>query len=124
MTYSWGPHFQFNLQHTLQKFDVDGGRLFTANLTDVQATYQFSSRSFLRYTMQYTDRDNDPSLYTNPIQSRSKTLASQILYSYRLNAASRFFIGYSDAGFQNDVYDSIETTKRTVFAKLSYAWQP
>jgi hypothetical protein len=113
-----------NLEHTLQEFDVDGGRLFTANLTDIRATYQFSTRSFLRFTAQYTDQDRDPSLYINPVQSKSRTLANQLLYSYRINAASRFFVGYSDSGFQNDVYDSIEPTNRTIFAKFSYAWQP
>jgi hypothetical protein len=123
VTYNWGPHLQLNLSHTNQRFDVDGGRLFTANLTDGRATYQFSSRSFLRFTLQYTDTDRDKSLYINPVQRKSKSLATQLLYSYRLNAASRFFIGYSDSGFQNDSYDSIETTNRTVFAKLTYAWQ-
>jgi hypothetical protein len=124
VTYSWGPHLQMNLQHTLQEFDVDDGRLFTANLTDGRITYQFSPRSFVRFTLQYVDQDRDPSLYVNPVQSRYKTLATQLLYSYRINAASRFFIGYSDSGFQNDAYDSIEPTNRTVFAKFSYAWQP
>lgn len=124
VTYNWGPHLQLNLEHTLQEFDVDDGRLFTANLTDVRVTYQFSTRSFLRFTLQYTDQDRDPSLYINPVQSKSKTLASQLLYSYRINAASRFFVGYSDSGFQNDAYDSIEPTNRTIFAKFSYAWQP
>jgi len=124
VTYSWGPHLQMNLQHTLQEFDVDGGRLFTANLSDGRITYQFSPRSFLRFTLQYVDQDRDPSLYVNSVQSRNKTLATQLLYSYRIDAASRFFIGYSDSGFQNDSFDSIEQTNRTVFAKFSYAWQP
>jgi len=124
VTYNWGPHLQINLEHTLQEFDVDDGRLFTANLTDGRVTYQFSPRSFLRFTLQYVDQDRNPSLYINPVQNRSKTLATQLLYSYRINAASRFFIGYSDSGFQNDVYDSIEPTNRTIFAKFSYAWQP
>jgi len=115
---------QMNLQHTLQEFDVDGGRLFTANLSDGRITYQFSPRSFLRFTLQYVDQDRDPSLYVNSVQSRNKTLATQLLYSYRIDAASRFFIGYSDSGFQNDSFDSIEQTNRTVFAKFSYAWQP
>ncbi|MBL4821424.1 MAG: carbohydrate binding family 9 domain-containing protein [Gammaproteobacteria bacterium] len=123
VTYNWGPHLQINLDHTLQRFDVDGGRLFTAKLTDARINYQFTTRSFLRFTLQYTDKDRDQSLYVNPVQSRSKTLATQLLYSYRLNAASRFFIGYSDAGFQDDDLDSIESTNRTIFAKLSYAWQ-
>jgi len=124
VTYSWGPHLQMNLQHTLQEFDVAGGRLFTANLSDGRITYQFSPRSFLRFTLQYVDQDRDPSLYVNSVQSRNKTLATQLLYSYRIDAASRFFIGYSDSGFQNDSFDSIEQTNRTVFAKFSYAWQP
>ncbi|MCB1672416.1 MAG: DUF5916 domain-containing protein [Gammaproteobacteria bacterium] len=124
ITYNWGPHLQMNLEHTYQEFDSDGGRLFTANLTDARATYQFSARSFLRFTLQYTDQDRNPARYINPVQSRSKSLATQLLYSYRINAASRFFIGYSDSGFQNDAHDSIEPTNRTLFAKFSYAWQP
>jgi len=92
VTYSWGPHLQMNLQHTLQEFDVDGGRLFTANLSDGRITYQFSPRSFLRFTLQYVDQDRDPSLYVNSVQSRNKTLATQLLYSYRIDAASRFLL--------------------------------
>ena len=124
VTFSWGPHMQMNLQHTLQHFDVDGGRLFTARITDARLSYQFDARSFLRFTLQYTDNDRDPTLYVNPVQARRKDLGMQLLYSYRLNAASRFYIGYSDARFQDDRYRSLEATNRTVFAKLSYAWQP
>ncbi|MEX0619665.1 MAG: hypothetical protein WD180_12005, partial [Pseudohongiellaceae bacterium] len=122
--YNWGPHLQVNLNHTLQEFDVDGGRLFTANLTDARVAYQFTANSFVRFTLQYSDNDRDTDLYIDPVQSRSKDLAMQLLYSYRLNAASRFYIGYSDSGFQNDAHDSIEPTNRTVFAKFSYAWLP
>lgn len=124
VTFSWGPHLQLNLQHTLQHFDVDGGRLFAAKLTDARASYQFNSRSFLRFTLQYTDTERDPALYTRSVQHRNRDLAMQLLYSYRLNAASRFYIGYSDSSFQDDRFNSLEQTGRTVFAKLSYAWQP
>lgn len=124
INYRWGKHLELDLDHTLQQFDVDGGRLFTANLTDLRTTYQFSARSFLRFTLQYTDNKRNQDLYLSPVQARSKQLTTQLLYSYRFSAATRFFIGYSDAGFQNDSYDSIEKTNRTVFAKFSYAWQP
>jgi len=124
VTFSWGPHLQLNLQHTLQHFDVDGGRLFTAKLTDARVSYQFDARSFLRFTLQYTDNQRDQDLYINPVQHHSRDLAMQLLYSFRLNAASRFYIGYSDASFQDDAFNSLEKTNRTVFAKLSYAWQP
>ena len=122
--YRWGRHLTLNLRHTLQEFEVDNQKLFTANLTDLRTTYQFSAHSFLRFTLQYNDRDRNQDMYLFPIQSRSRDLTMQLLYSYKLNAATRFFIGYSDVGFQDDRYDSIEQTNRTFFAKFSYAWQP
>jgi hypothetical protein len=122
--YQWGRHLQLNLRHTFQTFDVKGGRLFTANLTELRGTYQFSNRSFLRLIVQHGDNERDKTLYINPVQSRYKDLTTQLLYSYKLSAQTLFFIGYSDAGFQNDSLNSIETTSRALFAKFSYAWQP
>lgn len=122
--YQWGRHLQLNLDHTLQKFDVDEGRLFTARLSNLRLSYQFNSRSFLRFTLQHSDNDRNQDLYLAPVQGKSEKLTTQLLYSYKVNAATRFFIGYSDDGFQNDSYDRIESTNRTIFAKFSYAWQP
>lgn len=124
VSYQLGKHLELNLTHQLQQFDVDGGRLFTANLTDFRTTYQFNAHSFLRFTVQYGDNERNQELYTDPVQAEYKQLSTQLLYSYKLNAATRFFIGYSDEGFQNDSYDSIEPTNRTLFAKFSYAWLP
>lgn len=124
VNYRWGKHLELDFDHTLQQFDVDGGRLFTANLTDLKTTYQFSARSFLRFTLQYTDNKRNQELYLSQVQAHTKQLTTQLLYSYRFSAATRFFIGYSDAGFQNDTFDAIEKTNRTVFAKFSYAWLP
>lgn len=124
ISYLWGTHLQLDLRHTLQEFEVDGGRLFTANLTNFKTTYQFNARSFLRFTLQHTDNERNQDLYLADVQKRNKKLTTQLLYTYRVNAATRFFIGYSDEGFQNDAYDSIEPTNRTFFAKFSYAWLP
>ena len=124
INYQFGRHLQLDLEHTYQTFDVDGGRLFTANLTELRSTYQFSTRSFLRLILQYGDTERDQSLYIRPVQSRYKDLTTQLLYSYKLSAQTLFFVGYSDSGYQNDSLNSIETNSRTVFAKFSYAWQP
>ena len=51
-------------------------------------------------------------------------MTTQLLYSYKLNPQTLFYLGYSDAGFQNDSLNTIETSNRTVFAKFSYAWLP
>lgn len=124
LNYQWGRHLQMDLSHTHQTFDVKGGRLFTANLTELRSTYQFNVRSFLRLIVQYGDTDRDQSLYIRPVQSRSKELTTQLLYSYKLSAQTLFFVGYSDTGFQNDSLNSVETSSRALFAKFSYAWQP
>jgi hypothetical protein len=122
--YQFGKHLEFSLSHTLQQFDVDDGLLFTANLTNLRTTYQFDAKSFIRFTLQNTDTVRDPVLYVNTVQRHNTRLTSQLLYSYRFTAATRFFIGYSDSAFQDDQFKSLEPTNRTVFAKFSYAWQP
>ena len=122
--YRFGRHFLIDVGHQFQDFESDNEHLFTADLTDVRATYQFDTRSFLRLTIQYADRERNQDNYLYPVDSRSRDLGAQLLYSYKVNAATRFFIGYSDSGFQNDDYNSIEYTNRTFFAKFSYAWLP
>ena len=122
--YRFGRHFLLDVGHQFQDFESDREHLFSANLTDVRATYQFDTRSFLRLTIQYADRERNQDNYLYPIKGRSRDLGAQLLYSYKVNAATRFFFGYSDSGFQNDDYNSIEYTNRTFFAKFSYAWLP
>ena len=124
LNYQAGRHLQLNLQHTLQQFDVKGGRLFTANLSYLRTTWQFNIHSFVRFIVQYADTERDRSLYIRPVQSRAKELSTQLLYSYKLNAQSVFFLGYSGAGFQDDFLNSVEPSAHAVFAKFSYAWQP
>lgn len=124
ISYQAGRHVELEIEHTHQTFDVQGGRLFTADLTDLRMTYQFNVRSFLRFVVQYGDTDRDKSLYVRPVQALSREMTTQLLYSYKLNPQTLFYLGYSDAGFQNDGLNTIETSNRTVFAKFSYAWQP
>jgi hypothetical protein len=47
----------------------------------------------------------------------------QLLYSYRYNAATRFFIGYSDIGYQDENIQQIYSTNQAFFAKFTYAFQ-
>jgi hypothetical protein len=117
-----GKHFEIVLRHTYEKMDIEGKRLYSTNLSDLRLTYQFTIRSFLRVIVQYSDTKSDPSLYVFEIDSRYKDMASQILYSYKINPQTRFYIGYSDTGFQTDRTSRIMMTNRSVFSKFSYAW--
>ena len=117
-----GKHFELDLRHNFERMDIDGERLYSTNLSDLRFTYQFNIRSFLRAIVQYSDTKRDPSLYTYEVDSHSKDLTTQFLYSYKINPQTRFFIGYSDTGFQDDELSKIHKTNRTLFTKFSYAW--
>ena len=118
-----GKHFQIDWRYDYQKMDIDDNRLYVTNLSDLRLTYQFGLRSFLRAIIQYSDTKRDQSLYISEVDRRSKDLTTQFLYSYKINPQTRFFIGYSDTGFQDDDMGEITKTNYTIFTKLSYAWQ-
>ena len=52
---------------------------------------------------------------------RARELFAQLLFSYKLNARTVFFLGYSGNGASLTETDFL-ATDRTVFLKLSYAW--
>ena len=123
-----GTHLQLRGDIESNQLDVDGGQLFHAKQADMRLTYQFDMRSYIRLVVQYTDITRNASLYTNrdpdeTFHQRRKFLDTQLLYSYKLNPQTLFFLGYSDHSFQNDDLSNLLRTDRTVFAKFSYAWQ-
>ena len=118
-----GKHLQLRLQYHYQRLDVDGGNLYYTNLADFRTTYQFGIRSFLRAIIQYSDTRQNPALYTFAVDKKTKTLAAQLLYSYKINPQTRFYIGCSTSGFRNDELGTLKSTNYTVFSKFSYAWQ-
>ncbi len=121
-----GKHFQARLQHTYEQMEIDGERLYSTNLSDLRFTYQFTIRSFIRIIVQYSDtKRNMPlylPLYYGLLDERYKDMTTQFLYSYKINHQTRFFIGYSDTGYQNDLMGKIQNTNRSFFTKLSYGW--
>lgn len=122
---NWRPvsQLKLKLEHLWKQLDVDGGTLFTANLTDLRLSWQFDVYSFLRLTAIYTDIERDLSLYTRPgYDADEQSLEAELLYGYKLNPQTVFYLGYADGRFDDDNLDSLTQTNRSVFAKFSYAW--
>jgi hypothetical protein len=117
-----GRHLRVNLSHNRESLDVDGGRLYTADLTDLRATYQINVRTFVRVVTQYFDLERNPGLYTFETAQRSKDLFNQFLFSYKVNPQTVLFLGYSDKyeGFARSL-DELDQTSRTLFLKVGYA---
>ncbi len=120
-----------SLNYTMQSFDVAQGELFNATIANFRLSYLFDERSSLRWTLQRIDIRKDPSLYdsffnadpSDDEESLYKTLATQLLYTYRVNPQTLVFAGYSDSGFQDTRLAKIRNTDRGLFVKFSYAWQ-
>lgn len=125
--YSFSRHLELSLRHNLTTMDYLSARVFTANLTDMRLTYQFSNRSALRLVLLYTDLQRELQNYQPQWQStldaRSRQLNKQLLYSYKVNPQTVFFVGYSDGSLQNDELSRITPSERSAFLKFSYAWQ-
>lgn len=117
-----GSHLRLNLNHAYEALDVDRGQLFTANLTELRATYQLNNRTFVRWIGQHLDVDRDPTLYDFPIDARSRDFFNQLLFSYKLNPLTVLFLGYSDTHTGNAQIDLTQQS-RTLFLKVGYAWQ-
>lgn len=127
-----GIHWNLSLALTDQDLDAEAAPLANTRLADLKATYQFNRRAFLRAIVQYVDvgyeLGNDPSA-----REDLETLASQLLFSYKINPQTLLYVGYSDGYIGVDLLEDpdqpgvfarrgLEIEHRTFFAKMSYAF--
>ncbi len=116
-----GRRLSIDLTHTYQRFDVDAGRLYTANVSYLKGVYQFTPRMFVRAILQNVHYDFNPDAYgDSEMDSQRMGLGSQLLFSYKINPQTVFFLGYSDS-HSGDQDTDLTQTQRTVFAKIGYA---
>lgn len=106
----------------VDKVDGKSGRLFTASVTRLRATYTFNARAFLRAIAQYVLTDRDPSLYTSSVSKRSGSFSGSALFAYKLNWQTVLFLGYGDDRTLTEE-NTLEKADRQFFLKLSYAFQ-
>ena len=120
-----GRHLLLRYDGVLVQLDrKDGAKIFDAAVHDVRLTWQFSVRSFLRLTTQFQDIERNPDSYIDEVDRRSRDVGRQLLYSYKINPQTVFFLGYSDALIDDDNLSGLTTTDRTWFMKIGYAWTP
>ncbi len=127
------PFVNWNVnRHLLLRLSADfvtldskaGANIFDAELYDIRMTWQFSVRSFFRFTTQIQDVTRNPAEFANPVDRRTRDVARQFLYSYELNPQTVFFLGYSDVLVQDDSLSSLESIDQAWFMKIGYAFMP
>lgn len=117
-----GRHTQLRMRHTYSNLDVNDDILFIARLSDVRLTYQFDPRQFVRAIVTYRNVHRNQSNFTFDVDEYSRSFGLQLLYSYKLNPETRFFVGVSSAGIDEPELGELEETQQSVFMKFSYAF--
>jgi hypothetical protein len=120
MEASLGRHLNLNLNHTLERLSSEGARTYTANLLQARLVYNFNVRAFARAIVQFRDVDRDPERYAAPVDRSSRGLFTQLLFSYKLNAKTVLFLGYSGQLLGSQDID-LTRAEQTFFLKVGYA---
>lgn len=123
--FSWfaTKHLEIEVSHIDSVLSADGSNVYQANLIDSRISYQFDNFNRLKFSIIYCDiernLDNNPS---GLFDKRKKSLSTQLIYSYKINPQTVFYLGYSDNSLQNDALTHLEKEDKTFFTKISYAW--
>lgn len=118
-----GRHLQGSLFYTRDRLDIAEGRLFDTAITELRVVYQINSRAFFRLIGQHILIDQNPELYEEEVVPTTEELFGQLLFSYRVNARTALYLGYT-SGYLDEFDSGLTQTDETVFLKVSYAWTP
>jgi hypothetical protein len=114
-------HLEFDFYQTYSQLCAEENKkeinVYTANISELRLSYQFDVRSYLKLSLVYNDID-----YSGT--EKVKDLSSQLIYAYKLNPQTVFFLGYSDLSYQDNDLTRLKVAERTFFSKVSYAWAP
>lgn len=122
-------HLEFDFYQTYSELEADNelgqqDNVYTANISELRLSYQFDVQSYLKLSVVYNDVDRNPANNRDFYSEQNKDLSTQLIYAYKLNPQTVFFLGYSDYSFQDDDINSLRRSERTFFTKISYAWAP
>ena len=99
---------------------LDQTEVFDVKIFRTQTTYQFTDRFLLRNIMEYN--------------TFNRTIGANLLFTYRVNSGTVFYLGYDDRYRQGDLlFDDdgeplffttdFERTSRAIFTKISYLFR-
>jgi hypothetical protein len=118
-----GRHFEFAFEHAFERMNVEGGRLYTADISQGTLRYKLNLRTLIRTILQYEHYDYNLDLYSAATEPDVRRLLGQLLFSYEVNPRTVLHLGLGEnaAGARER---GLNVDSRTVFVKLAYAWMP
>ncbi len=124
VSYNVNKHLEFDFSHTYSDLEAESANVYTENLTELRVSYQFNVNSYLKFNVVYTDIDFNLDNNAAAYSAKDNKLSTQLIYAYKLNPQTVFYLGYSDNSYQDDRLKSLERNQRTIYSKISYAWLP
>lgn len=116
-------HLELAASMNREWLNVSESRLYSADIDRLKATYVFDQRSIARVVAQRTHTDRTTALYAETVTPRDGDFSLSLLYGYRINWLTTFYIGYGDYRLLDDNNNRLMPMQRSVFAKASYAFQ-
>lgn len=114
-------HLEFDFYQTYSKLNAkeydNKITVYKAYISELRLSYQFDVQSYLKLSLVYNHVDY-------PGVEEVKDFSTQLIYAYKLNPQTVFFLGYADSSFQDNDLTRLTTSDRTLFTKFSYAWSP
>jgi len=117
-------HLEVDLSYTYESLETNGSKVYDANLVELRISYQFDVNSYLKLNIIHSDIDQNLNNNISAYSETNKDLSTQLIYSYKLNPQTVFFLGYSDNSYQDDDLSDLRRGERTLFTKVSFAWMP
>ncbi|MGL1955968.1 MAG: carbohydrate binding family 9 domain-containing protein [Colwellia sp.] len=130
VTWNITNHLEFNFYQTYSKLDAENNsgskaNVYIAKISELRLSYQFDVHSYLKLNIVYLDveRNQNNNDYID-VFAQEKSLSTQLIYAYKLNPQTVFFLGYSDNSYQDDDLNDLTREEKTFFTKVSYSWVP
>jgi hypothetical protein len=117
-------HLEVDFSYTHEILDAEGSNVYIADLVELRVSYQFDVNSYLKLNLVYSDVDQNLANNVSAYSKINSDLSTQLIYSYKLNPQTVFFLGYSDISYRDDDLKDLRREERTLFTKISYAWMP
>jgi len=112
-----------NVKPLPTQINAEDGRLFTAQVERVRATYTFNSKMFVRGIVQNVRTNRNQELFLNSINQHSGNVTSSLLFAYKLNWQTLLFLGIGDERDVEVDINKLQPASRQLFMKVSYAFQ-
>lgn len=119
-----GRNISLNTDAIFQQLEtLDNQRIFTTWLVNGKALYHFNKNTFIRALFRYRNVDRNTAAYTDPVPEKSRSLFGQLLFNYKLNPRSVFFLGFTQQFGDTPDRNDLQLRNRTLFTKAGYVLQ-